>query len=72
MTDPARKVVDDAEKAESWLKRHWVRLHASVIIGGWGVFEWLATLAANKLHKWVLHVFWHDFIHRIYKLLRGL
>lgn len=58
-------VAQDAVKAESWFRRNWIKLHASTIIAGWGVFEWLAPMAADKVHKFVLHIFWGDFMHKL-------
>jgi hypothetical protein len=55
----------DAKKAESWFRRNWIKVHGGAIITGWGIFEWLAPVAANKVHQFVLHIFWGDFVHKL-------
>lgn len=64
-------VVKDAEVEVSWLRRNWIKLHGSAIISGWGILEWLAPRAADKLHQFVLHIFWSDIMHKIFQTVRG-
>jgi hypothetical protein len=65
-------VVKDAVKAKSWIRRNLIKLHVGGFLTGWGVFEWLAPKLANKVHLFVLHIFWGDFVHRIIHFVKGL
>jgi hypothetical protein len=62
--------VAKAVKADSWVRRNIVKLHLSAVASVWGVFEFLAPKAAGRLHEVILHIFWHDFVHKIVPYLR--
>lgn len=59
------EIVSDTVKTESWLRRHLVKLHIGAIATGWGVFEWLAPILAARVHQFVLHIFWGEFMHKL-------
>jgi hypothetical protein len=65
-----KKLAGDAVVAESWIRRNLVKLHIGAIATGWGVFEWLAPIAANKVHQFVLHIFWGDFVHKLFHIAK--
>jgi hypothetical protein len=67
----AEEVLTDAKTVWSWARHNLVKLHLGVLATGWGVFEWLAPKLANKVHLFVLHIFWGDFVHRIIHFVRG-
>ncbi len=66
----ADAAVAKAVKAESWVRRNIVKLHLGAVASVWGVFEFLAPRAAQHVHEMILHVFWHDFVHKIVPYLR--
>jgi len=60
-----KEIASDAVKTESWFKKHWVKIHGSALITGWGIFEWMAPLLAGRVHQFVLHIFWGEFMHKL-------
>lgn len=65
MTNVVDKAAGDVVIARSWFRRNLVKLHVSALLSGWGVFEWLAPYAANRVHQLVLHIFWGGFVHKV-------
>jgi hypothetical protein len=61
----ADEVLTDAKKTESWFRRNWIKIHGGALVTGWGVFEWMAPVLAGRVHQFVLHIFWGDFMHKL-------